>query len=683
MKRTARRFLPRHRSVTAGLLLLTALTAPVRGEEAFVIPASPDAGTAVPGEASPPDADASASPPVEEIIIQGRREAPDPRSLPGQATILTAEQIAAAAPRDLGDLLEPVLGVGIRRYGGRAAPAFISVRGSSPEQVLILMDGRRLNSAQGGGFDLASIDPASIQRIEIYRGGASALYGGNAVGGVINIVRKEGARKPFGLSASAGAASFSTAYAALTLSGSSGEEKKPGRVQGSLRLSGLTSRGDFSFSDETLGPLTRDNADIRRGSAGASLIWQPAPQWRIEGDGSLSLDERGVPGTVEFPTPEARMEDEREHLALKSLWIGQAGEVSLDASLVRQLRLYQEERHDNLALEAELSFQIGGAGRPGTYRLLGGGSLRRDTLDSTLLISSGGEAAATENLQRLAGALFLRGESRLLPWDETGAPLLTVTPALRTDWLDGVPQPSWKIGLRIALNPDESLILKGNAGSSFRPPSFDDLFWPVTAFAAGNPDLQPETALFGDAGINLSPLPNLSIDLAGFIRQVENLIQWNPGPSGWRPVNIGSTLFRGLEAEIRGLWDLAGLNAWLETTLNGSLLEALDKRPDSSTFNCFLPRKPLWQANLLAVLTHSDGHYLRTEIRGVGPRAITAANTKWFDPYLVIDLSLGWFFNERVSLILSGKNLLNQSYLDLREYPIPGTEFNLEVRYAL
>lgn len=74
-------------------------------------------------------------------------------------------------------------------------------------------------------------------------------------------------------------------------------------------------------------------------------------------------------------------------------------------------------------------------------------------------------------------------------------------------------------------------------------------------------------------------------------------------------------------------------------------------------------------------MTHEDGHYYRLEGRYVSMRYVNAQNTKSYPAYLVFDATFNIQLSETWYLIVAIKNLLNDRYIDIREYPIPGTDF--------
>ena len=88
------------------------------------------------------------------------------------------------------EVLDQVPGVRVRRFGGIGSYSTASIRGSKSEQVLILLDGVRLNSAQLGSVDLSTIPLRQVDRIEVLRGGGSARFGSDAESGVISITTR-------------------------------------------------------------------------------------------------------------------------------------------------------------------------------------------------------------------------------------------------------------------------------------------------------------------------------------------------------------------------------------------------------------------------------------------------------------------------------------------------------------
>ncbi len=135
----------------------------------------------------------------QEIIVSASRDHRAAEQIPANVTVLTADDLAAPDIVTIVDALAALDGVYFRSSSANAAQQEISMRGfgeNSFGRVLVLLDGVRLNRPDGAGINWAQIPLNAIDRIEVLRGGHSALYGDNAVGGVINIVTRKGAREP-------------------------------------------------------------------------------------------------------------------------------------------------------------------------------------------------------------------------------------------------------------------------------------------------------------------------------------------------------------------------------------------------------------------------------------------------------------------------------------------------------
>ena len=134
-------------------------------------------------------------------VVTAERIPTERMDTPANVTVITAKEIAANHYATVGEAVEHVNGVTVTRMGGQQQEL---VRLNGDGRVLLLVDGERLNNEQGASTGRSSVDlnmiPSmkNIQRIEIVKGGASALYGSDAVGGVINIITKKGALEPHG-----------------------------------------------------------------------------------------------------------------------------------------------------------------------------------------------------------------------------------------------------------------------------------------------------------------------------------------------------------------------------------------------------------------------------------------------------------------------------------------------------
>src|SRR4051812_28859408 len=114
-------------------------------------------------------------------------------------SVIDAGQIAARNPASAVDLLRDLPGVFVQQSGGRGSVVSLFTRGAKPNFTLVLLDGVKANdptNTRGGSYDFSTLDLNDIARIEFVRGPASAIYGSDAVGGVINIISRRGSAVP-------------------------------------------------------------------------------------------------------------------------------------------------------------------------------------------------------------------------------------------------------------------------------------------------------------------------------------------------------------------------------------------------------------------------------------------------------------------------------------------------------
>jgi outer membrane cobalamin receptor len=574
---------------------------------------------------------------------------PIPRSIVGDAAI------DRRPGGDVGELLASLAGVRIASIAGPGTGTGASIRGSSTEQVLVLVDGRRWSTAQGGGADLSSLPLDFVSRVEVLRGGASALWGTDALAGVVHVRTRE--VRP-------GAAGFRAS------GGSRGEQRVAGWLSKRTPWGTRTRVGAslFAASDSyapsgssTNGDISRTEADLRTDLA----VGGHAARVNL----SAFLAERGVPGSDEFPSPTARLRDSRISGALRIETSDTPdGDAFVDLSWFRAERTYREpgaafgpvdDRHRNARFAGDARFPA----QAGPVALVASTGASLDHLLST----------TDGDRRRVLGYASLRAGSRgrLLGRD------LTATAALRVDAIEGfAPTVAPRAGVSWELLPRRA-VLSASAGLSRRAPSFDDLFWPARATAAGNPGLRPETGRDLDAGVLLSRLPGgARLEAHAFLRDIHDLIQWTPGAAGiWRPHNIGRARIFGWEAEAAAAFPLGHS---LSATLSGTVtrLDARDRTGEPNTHGMELPHRAPWSGSAGVIVRHASLGEIETVWRGVNRVFLTRSNTKALGGRLLGDLHLRIPVRPDLRAVLSVTNLTDRDARDLRQYPLPGRSFS-------
>jgi len=192
---------------------------------------------------------------MEEVVVTATRIEDEIRNVPRNVTVITAEDIAQAPSNYVPDLLSRETDVNLQSFYGTDKQAVVDIRGmgeTASSNVLVMVDGFRLNPPDLAGPDFSAIAIDEIERIEIVRGAASVLYGSGAVGGVINIVTKRGKKKP-----------SAHAYAAY-----GSYDTFDGRASGGGQIQNLNFSVNAAYYD-TDG--YRDNGFLRKKDAGIRL----------------------------------------------------------------------------------------------------------------------------------------------------------------------------------------------------------------------------------------------------------------------------------------------------------------------------------------------------------------------------------------------------------------------------
>jgi outer membrane receptor protein involved in Fe transport len=127
--------------------------------------------------------------PLEKVEVEANPDSPMAKEIPAAVSTVLVESVVAQAAADLGDYIQRDASVKIDETS--AGQKFVSIRGSNADEVLVVYDGIRLNSANTNTFDLAQIDLTNLAKVEIIKGSNTILFGEGAFGGVLNIVPKK------------------------------------------------------------------------------------------------------------------------------------------------------------------------------------------------------------------------------------------------------------------------------------------------------------------------------------------------------------------------------------------------------------------------------------------------------------------------------------------------------------
>ncbi|MEX8517150.1 MAG: TonB-dependent receptor [Leptothrix sp. (in: b-proteobacteria)] len=163
-----------------------------------------------------------AQPDLDQVVVTGVRQ-PQPLSrIAADVQVINAERIRSSTADSVEDLLRREAGVQISRNGGPGQSAGLMIRGAAAVNTVVFVDGVRVGSATLGQTDLSGLSLAQIERIEVLRGPASSLYGADAVGGVVQIFTRRGTQG-LNLNARAAVGGYSSKEGSLGLNGAQGQ----------------------------------------------------------------------------------------------------------------------------------------------------------------------------------------------------------------------------------------------------------------------------------------------------------------------------------------------------------------------------------------------------------------------------------------------------------------------------
>ena len=576
-------------------------------------------------------------------------------------TVIIPDRLNSETAMDLGGLLSHQAGVVLRRTGGPGSSSFVSIRGATAQQVLILLNGKRLNTAQGGSVDLSALSPEAVSRIEVYREANSARWDSESIGGVLNIVTTRADEERFRLRTLGG----SYGMRSLSLGGSIGNE------------TGIRFGTDYRTSDESFpfadprreGERRRINGDYRVGTFSTTLERAVGDGGRFTLYGSASSDDRGAPGPIEFPTPEARLSDRRLFFQGEIADTAGSTDLALSTSFHRLDRRYRnpdpvlwaDDHHLNSCMSVSLEGERAMVDR-GDLEF--GMSHERDFLSSTT--DGLQDRGKTSGYVRMGLYLTGREENRGLE--------SSISPGLRLESVEGYDAQLFPfLSSRLSFFEDQ-MVLRGSFGKKYRVPSFDELFWPLSSGAQGNPDLRPERSTGWEFSGTLYLLSGrVRLQNVYYRRDLVDLIEWTPGARGiWRPHNVGLARDEGIEFGGAFAGEPAPFLPPVSLEITHSIIRATNEGDDPLTHGMRLVRRPGSISSGRLEMTPLEQLTFGVSWSRVGRRYLTNTNTKWIEGYHVLDLHMAFRLWGGARSYFSINNLGDKNYYDMDEYPVPG-----------
>ena len=237
---------------------------------------------------------------TEEIVVTANKIKMSPILAPNKIQIINSKMIAGLNGSKLSDLLGTADAVFIKNYGFNSGLQTISINSTQSEHALILLNGIKLNSPQNAQFDATLLPLDNIERVEISTGGASSLYGSEAIGGVINIISgKYNFTKPLNIDVMNSTGSYG--YNKLYLSGASRLKFSGSHVLDlSVSYANENSRNDYDyyyFDGLSNNLKNRENNDYRSNTINIQSDYRFDKNSGLKLFALYSRENRGVPGS--------------------------------------------------------------------------------------------------------------------------------------------------------------------------------------------------------------------------------------------------------------------------------------------------------------------------------------------------------------------------------------------------
>lgn len=623
---------------------------------------------------------------LNEVVVTATRVDSTILESPSSVSVISAAQIAESGATDVAQVINGQPGVIVNDYGPKGASQTVSLRGSTSSQVLVLLDGIRLNSSRDGAVDLSSVPMEIIDHIEIVRGGESALYGTMASGGVINIITKKARKPELVLSLVNGsylphdAHTVSPALTTTPVSANPMDLVDSQAVTLSLagKLGDIGVNGGGSFARAANGftwvdPTGIDDwrrkadADSLSGSGFAGLD-APFLGGDIGLKAVLEISDTGTPGSLTYVSTTARQTDSAASGALS--W--KTRRFFADA-LTLDLKAFY--RYDELSLNDPASPPVSiHRTRTGSVdvtqkltlselaALIYGGSVYDDYADSTNL-------AGRKNRLNIAGFLSVP----VTPTDR-----LTITPTARYDYFsdfDG----SLSYSLSAVLLLSDQSSLRASFGSAYRVPTLNELYWIDPYGDVGNPDLKPETSFSGELGGTLQR-EGLTCDASAFARLLFNSISWDPSAATYYAVNIGESLQPGAEVHAKAaITDRISVEVGY-TFIYSLILQHLGQKVPIAEGR----RVPFVPMHTLGVETRYQdaSHSFGIGVQYVSKKYTDIANTESgaLAGYFVGNADYRLTASENIAFTLALKNIFNTLYYTQSGFPMPPFSIETGVR---
>ena len=620
---------------------------------------------------------------VPDIVVTATRS-PQAISRAGSAiSVISGEEIAKESPKSITDVLRRVPGLSVNEAGGPGGTTSVRIRGAEARHTLVLIDGIRVNdpSAGAGEFDFANLEAVDIERIEVLRGPQSALYGSDALGGVINIITRKGRTPKASLSLEGG--SYGTKAGRAAVSGSSGP------VNYAFSATGFDSAG-FSRYGYRIGRIERLYA------------------WPLEADSAERLGASGRVGIALSPDAELEFGG---YTSYNGAQYDAAFGDAPDTPSQSQQRLF--EGHTRLTVNAfdgilRNSFLISGSRTNRHYRdvsyfgspLVTNWSNSGYEGDRTSAEYQGDLKLGTFGLLTFGAKFererFLTSARDVLPftspWRETNDASrdtrsiyalhqISLFENLHLSFggrLDAVEKEgsfgTWRATAAYEV-PNSRTTLRASIGTGAKAPSLFQLYDPLY----GTPGLEPERSIGADIGIDQRLLDDrLILSATFFANRFHDLIDFSFSPGDCPPGNLYGCYLNVARART------SGVELSAEADIVPSLLRIKAVYTHTDAFDLAthlrLARRPQDEGRLGLIITPMAGLSIEPSVVFVGRRFSTTGEREELAPYARLDVYADYKIDETFSMYVRAENLTDARYQDIYNYGTAGRSFYAGLR---
>lgn len=566
---------------------------------------------------------------LDTVVVTATGEERSLEEVNAAVTVLEREDLEHAGTPSLAEALRRVPGAILLRSGLDTGVSSLFLRGSNTAHTLVLLDGVRLNSPFFGGYDFGLPLVGTLERAEVARGPYSALYGGDAIGGVVQLVT----RIPTGSS-----------WSGVVEAG--GEGWRRFEAVGSMDLDGL-GLTVAAASREGTGPL--DNDDFRSRSGLVRATWKAGSTLRAGFLIHHADSATEIPFSGSLATPRRETESRELVMALPLRWdwdTGSSLEV-VPTRVERELRFSDPDDAFGMTASQTTASSSGlramwrqGVGR---HRVTVGAEWRQDQVDDgsnfginlddrridTGAVFVQDSFTIAEKIEVLIGGRLDRSRT----WGSNFSPRATL------GWREG----AWRIW--------------SSFGEGFRAPALGELYYPF----AGNPDLQPERSRSWETGVSTSLLGgNSQLQMVAFVNRTQDLVEFDFAT--YRFANVSDSRQRGLEG---GWWSVLGSGS---LQVSATWLEAED------TDGTRLLRRPRWSGS---VALHYPVGRVTAEAAlvwvGSRPDVDPVSFGRVEQPaFVTANAAVTVPVTGPLSLRVRIENIADRNYEEVRGYPAPG-----------